>query len=186
MSVPLESPEMQKTTTPRYRTTTTRWTRPSPRPLARARLWSRPSRSRATHIRIYPSSELNANHLMTKALVLGDFGSVVPLYLLSDRFADAILFAVRSSPELLARTQKSYFERRMTTVPYLRLFPTPQGDLPHRRVTTTSASSLPRKRSSEKQSHSSSLCLLGTTARRFLRTPRRVGLPDPPQAAPLR
>ena len=37
---------------------------------------------------------------MTKA---GDFGLVVPLCLLPDHFADAILLAVRSDPELLRR-----------------------------------------------------------------------------------
>ncbi|KAG5653852.1 hypothetical protein H0H81_009931 [Sphagnurus paluster] len=72
--------------------------------------------------RIYPSDESETDRLVTKALVLGDFESAVALCLSSDRFADAILLAVRGGPELLERTQKAYFERRTTSLPYLRLF----------------------------------------------------------------
>ncbi|KDR76547.1 hypothetical protein GALMADRAFT_66967 [Galerina marginata CBS 339.88] len=71
--------------------------------------------------RIYPSDESDIDRLVTKALVLGDFESAVSLCLSSDRYADAILLAVRGGPELLQRTQKAYFERRTTTLPYLRL-----------------------------------------------------------------
>lgn len=73
--------------------------------------------------KIYPNEEENeVEHLITKALVLGDFGSAVSLCLSADRYADAILLAVRGGPELLAQTQKAYFERRTATSPYLRLF----------------------------------------------------------------
>ncbi|KDQ53752.1 hypothetical protein JAAARDRAFT_422252 [Jaapia argillacea MUCL 33604] len=72
--------------------------------------------------RIYPKDEDETDRLVTKALVLGDFESAVSLCLSSDRFADAILLAVRGGPELLQRTQKAYFERRTTALPYLRLF----------------------------------------------------------------
>ncbi|KAI0687703.1 hypothetical protein BC835DRAFT_1376066 [Cytidiella melzeri] len=72
--------------------------------------------------RIYPSNEAETDRLLTKALVLGDFESAVSLCLSADRFADAILLAVRGGPELLQRTQKTYFERRTTDLPYLRLF----------------------------------------------------------------
>lgn len=72
--------------------------------------------------RIYPSDESDTDRLVTKALVLGDFDSAVSLCLSADRFADAILLAVKGGPELLARTQKAYFERRTTAFPYLRLF----------------------------------------------------------------
>ena len=71
---------------------------------------------------IYPPDESETDRLVTKALVLGDFESAVSLCLSSDRFADAILLAVRGGPELLQRTQKAYFERRTTSLPYLRLF----------------------------------------------------------------
>lgn len=72
--------------------------------------------------KIYPANESETDRLVTKALVLGDFESAVSLCLSSDRFADAILLAVRGGPELLQRTQRAYFERRTTTLPYLRLF----------------------------------------------------------------
>ncbi len=72
--------------------------------------------------RIYPTDESDTDRLVTKALVLGDFESAVSLCLSADRFADAILLAVKGGPELLARTQKAYFERRTTAFPYLRLF----------------------------------------------------------------
>ena len=72
--------------------------------------------------RIYPGEESDVDHLITKALVLGDFESAVALCLSSGRFADAILLAVRGGPELLQRTQKTYFERQLTSLPSLRLF----------------------------------------------------------------
>ncbi|KAI8971291.1 hypothetical protein BD414DRAFT_540468 [Trametes punicea] len=72
--------------------------------------------------RIYPNDESETDRLVTKALVLGDFESAVSLCLSTDRFADAILLAVKGGPELLSRTQKAYFERRTTHLPYLRLF----------------------------------------------------------------
>ncbi|TBU47884.1 hypothetical protein BD309DRAFT_950771 [Dichomitus squalens] len=72
--------------------------------------------------RIYPNDESETDRLVTKALVLGDFESAVSLCLSADRFADAILLAVKGGQDLLARTQKAYFERRTTAFPYLRLF----------------------------------------------------------------
>lgn len=78
--------------------------------------------TKSNGFRIYPADESNIDRLVTKALVLGDFESAVSLCLSADRFADAILLAVRGGPELLQRTQKAYFERGTTTLPYLRLF----------------------------------------------------------------
>lgn len=75
-----------------------------------------------TTFRIYPQEESEADRLLTRALVLGDFESAVSLCLSADRFADALLLAFRGGPELLAKTQKAYFERRTTALPYLRLF----------------------------------------------------------------
>ncbi|KAL0062586.1 protein transport protein S31 [Marasmius tenuissimus] len=72
--------------------------------------------------RIYPSDESETERLVTKALVLGDFNSAVELCLSSDRFADALLLAVRGGPELLQKTQQAYFERQTISSPYLRLF----------------------------------------------------------------
>lgn len=79
-------------------------------------------RSEATTFRIYPSDESDADKLITRALVLGDFASAVSLCISTDRFADALLLAVRGGPDLLVATQKAYFEKRTTSLPYLRLF----------------------------------------------------------------
>lgn len=72
--------------------------------------------------RIYPSGEDEGDRLITRALVLGDFKSAVELCLSSERWADAILLAVKGGGELLARTQKVYFEKMTLELPYLRLF----------------------------------------------------------------
>lgn len=72
--------------------------------------------------KIYPSDESETDGLVTKALVLGDFESAVSLCLSAERYADAILLAIKGGEDLLQRTQKAYFERRTTSYPYLRLF----------------------------------------------------------------
>ena len=72
--------------------------------------------------RIYPGDESEIDQLIAKALVLGAFESAVSWRLSTDRFADAILLAVKGGSDLLQRTQKAYFERRTTSLPYLRLF----------------------------------------------------------------
>lgn len=72
--------------------------------------------------KIYPAEEGEADRLLTRALIMGDFESAVNLCLSTDRFADALLLAVRGGPELLASTQKVYFERHTANTPYLRLF----------------------------------------------------------------
>ena len=75
-----------------------------------------------TTFHIYPNDESETDQLVTKSLVLGDFESAVSLCLSTERYADAILLAVKGGPELLQKTQKAYFERRTTALPYLRLF----------------------------------------------------------------
>lgn len=72
--------------------------------------------------KIYPADESEVDRLITRALVVGDFESAVTLSLSADRFADALVLAVRGGPDLLARTQQAYFERRTAALPYLRLF----------------------------------------------------------------
>ncbi|ORX35923.1 hypothetical protein BD324DRAFT_629551 [Kockovaella imperatae] len=71
---------------------------------------------------IYPSGSSDTDRLITQALVLGDFSSAVDLCLASERFADALLLAVRGGPDLLQSTQKAYFERRTTSLPFLRVY----------------------------------------------------------------
>ncbi|KAI0259714.1 hypothetical protein BC834DRAFT_974042 [Gloeopeniophorella convolvens] len=88
---------------------------------------SRPSSAasdtlKSNTFRIYPDDEGQTDRLVTKALVVGDFESAVSLCLSVERFADAILLSVKGGPELLARTQKAYFEKRTVALPYLRLF----------------------------------------------------------------
>ena len=71
---------------------------------------------------IYPAGENDIDRLITQALVIGDFSCAVDLCLASERFADALLLAVRGGPELLQSTQKAYFARRTTSLPFLRVF----------------------------------------------------------------
>ncbi|KAI9459387.1 hypothetical protein F5148DRAFT_1218787 [Russula earlei] len=92
-----------------------------------ATIGSRPSSAASDTLKsntfhIYPADESETDRLVTKALVVGDFESAVSLCLSVERFADAILLAVKGGPELLARTQKAYFETRTVALPYLRLF----------------------------------------------------------------
>ena len=61
---------------------------------------------------------------MTKAPVLGDFGSAVSLCLSTEQYADAILLAVKGGPESLSNTQKAYFEKHLVNLPHLWLFQT--------------------------------------------------------------
>lgn len=77
---------------------------------------------KANTFKIYPADESKGDRLITRALVLGDFDSAVSLCLSTDRFADALLLAVRGGPELLHKTQKAYFERQTASLPYLRLY----------------------------------------------------------------
>lgn len=72
--------------------------------------------------KIYPSDESETDKLLTRSLILGDFQSAVALCLATDRFADALLLSTRGGPELMASTQKAYFERHTSSTPYLRLF----------------------------------------------------------------
>ncbi|KAG9311858.1 hypothetical protein JVU11DRAFT_8110 [Chiua virens] len=72
--------------------------------------------------RIYPADESETDRLVTRALVLGDFGSAVELCLSAERYADALLLAIKGGDDLLQRTQKAYFESQTTQHPYLRLF----------------------------------------------------------------
>ncbi|GAA6022152.1 hypothetical protein JCM11491_005106 [Sporobolomyces phaffii] len=53
----------------------------------------------------------DVDRLITQALVVGDFTSAVALALATDRFADALLFALRGGSDLLAQTQSTYFAR---------------------------------------------------------------------------
>ncbi|KAI6004420.1 hypothetical protein F5J12DRAFT_836728 [Pisolithus orientalis] len=77
---------------------------------------------RGNTFRIYPAEESETDQLVTKALVLGDFESAVELCLSTERYADALLLAIKGGQDLLQRTQNAYFARQTTEHPYLRLF----------------------------------------------------------------
>ncbi|EIW71064.1 hypothetical protein TREMEDRAFT_28108 [Tremella mesenterica DSM 1558] len=92
-----------------------------------ATVGSRPSSVRSEAIqentfRIYPSGESDIDRLVTQALVVGDFQSAVDICLATERYADALLLAVRGGSDLLASTQKAYFAKRTGKVPFLRIF----------------------------------------------------------------
>jgi protein transport protein SEC31 len=92
-----------------------------------ATIGSRPSSAASDTLKsyifhIYPADESETDRLVTKSLVVGDFEGAVFLCLSVERFADAILLAVKGGPDLVARTQKVYFEKRTVALPYLRLF----------------------------------------------------------------
>ncbi|CAG8512888.1 4039_t:CDS:2 [Diversispora eburnea] len=71
--------------------------------------------------KIYPLQGSEVDKLITRSIVLGDFESAVNLCLETNRLSDAVLLAGCGGPELLQRTRKIYFEKQMSTVPYLRL-----------------------------------------------------------------
>lgn len=71
--------------------------------------------------RIHPQGKQDPDHLVTRALVLGDFESAVSLFVSKDRFAEALVLATRAGPELLAKTQRAFFKRHAEQNPCLRL-----------------------------------------------------------------
>ncbi|OAD80163.1 hypothetical protein PHYBLDRAFT_100890, partial [Phycomyces blakesleeanus NRRL 1555(-)] len=72
-------------------------------------------------LRLYPVDSSDTDKLITRSIVLGDFESAVQLCLDSERLSDALLLAICSGGDLLARTQKIYFERQAKKTSYLRL-----------------------------------------------------------------
>ncbi|CAG8581830.1 14518_t:CDS:10 [Ambispora leptoticha] len=71
--------------------------------------------------KIYPTDESEYDKLITRSIILGDFESAVNLCLQANRLSEALVLAGFGGPELLQRTQNIYFERCVSTVPYLRL-----------------------------------------------------------------
>jgi protein transport protein SEC31 len=70
---------------------------------------------------LYPDGSSDTDHLITRAIVLGDFESAANVCIASERYADALLLAICGGSELLARTQKTYFEKQSKKFAYLRL-----------------------------------------------------------------
>lgn len=77
------------------------------------------SSSKSFHL--YPDACSEADRLITRAIVLGDFESAVNVCLATDRFSDALILAICGGSDLLARTQKVYFKSQSKQFAYLRL-----------------------------------------------------------------
>ncbi|KAI8384931.1 uncharacterized protein BYT42DRAFT_564120 [Radiomyces spectabilis] len=72
-------------------------------------------------LELYPSSSSDTDRSITRAIVTGDFESAVELCFNAERFSDALLLAICGGNDLLARTQKRYFEQQSKKTSYLRL-----------------------------------------------------------------
>lgn len=72
-------------------------------------------------LELYSEGSSETDKSITKAIVMGDFETAVQLSLSSDRLSDALLLAICGGSDLLARTQKQYFERQAKKTSYLRL-----------------------------------------------------------------
>ncbi|CEP11671.1 hypothetical protein [Parasitella parasitica] len=70
---------------------------------------------------LYPKTNNETDRIITLATMLGDFESAVNACLASERYSDALLFAICGGSDLLARTQKIYFENQAKNFAYLRL-----------------------------------------------------------------
>ncbi|KAI9308433.1 hypothetical protein BJ944DRAFT_174834 [Cunninghamella echinulata] len=72
-------------------------------------------------LELYPSTSSEMDRLITRAVVLGDFESAVNACLASERWSDALMFAICGGEDLLARTRLIYFEKQASSISYLRL-----------------------------------------------------------------
>jgi protein transport protein SEC31 len=72
-------------------------------------------------LQLYAEGSSETDRLITRAVVLGDFESAVDLCLSTERYSDALLFAICGGGDLLARTQQAYFKRQSKSTSYLRL-----------------------------------------------------------------
>ncbi|KAI8637267.1 hypothetical protein BD408DRAFT_406578 [Parasitella parasitica] len=70
---------------------------------------------------LYPETSNETDRLITRATMLGDFESAVNACLASQRYSDALLFAICGGSDLLARTQRIYFAHQSKKCAYLRL-----------------------------------------------------------------
>ncbi|OMJ20706.1 Protein transport protein SEC31, partial [Smittium culicis] len=66
-------------------------------------------------------SEQDTDDLISKSLMLGNIEDAVSICIENNRFADALVLASCSSPELTAKTQLAYFQKRGKSFPYVRL-----------------------------------------------------------------
>ena len=59
---------------------------------------------------------VDADGLMTQALLSGNFEAAVEMCLSENKMAEAILLAIAGGPELLTRTQKKYFQKNKSNL----------------------------------------------------------------------
>ncbi|XP_021375424.1 protein transport protein Sec31A-like isoform X2 [Mizuhopecten yessoensis] len=69
-----------------------------------------------------PQSPLNipsdgdADGLLSQALLMGNFEAAVDICLSEDKMAEAVLLAIAGGPDLLSRTQKTYFKKNKSSL----------------------------------------------------------------------
>ncbi|CAO3606729.1 unnamed protein product [Mucor hiemalis] len=71
--------------------------------------------------KLYPEGSTENDHLITRAIMIGDFESAVKACIAIERFSDALMLAICGGSDLLAQTQKIYFESQSKKHTYLRL-----------------------------------------------------------------
>lgn len=71
--------------------------------------------------KLYPEGSTENDRLITRAIMIGDFESAVNACIAIERFSDALMLAICGGGDLLARTQKIYFESQSRKYTYLRL-----------------------------------------------------------------
>jgi protein transport protein SEC31 len=69
--------------------------------------------------KLYPPDASNDDKNITKAIIAGHYSEAVDLCIKADRLSDALLVAVCGGPNLIAKTQKAYFQKVKS--PYLRI-----------------------------------------------------------------
>lgn len=65
--------------------------------------------------------ESEADNLITRLCIVGEFDKAVNACIVNDRWADALVIAVSGGPDLLKKTQKAYFNRRKMEKTYIKL-----------------------------------------------------------------
>ncbi|XP_033744000.1 protein transport protein Sec31A-like isoform X3 [Pecten maximus] len=61
-------------------------------------------------------TDADADGLLSQALLMGNFEAAVDICLSEDKMAEAILLAIAGGPDLLSRTQKTYFRKNKSSL----------------------------------------------------------------------
>ena len=70
---------------------------------------------------LYAPVVLDADGLISQALLVGNFEGAVDLCLNEGRYAEAILLAISGGQELLQKTQQTYLEKQRNSISMVRL-----------------------------------------------------------------